>query len=51
MKWTIEDLKHVSPSLGTGEAENGAKSCPLLDHVEVERFVFPALHVTPGLAN
>jgi hypothetical protein len=33
------------------KTENGVKSCPPLDCVEIERFVFPVTHVTLGLAN
>jgi hypothetical protein len=37
--------------LGMDKTENGVKSCPPLDCVEIERFVFPVTHVTLGLAN
>jgi hypothetical protein len=51
MKWTTEELKRVAHSLGTNETEDGMKSHPLLDCIEIERFMFPALHVTLGCAN
>jgi hypothetical protein len=38
-------------SLNNGKTENGVKSHPQLDCVELERFIFPVLHVTRGLAN
>ena len=33
------------------KSENGVKSYPQLDCVELERYIFPVLHVTLGLAN
>jgi hypothetical protein len=33
------------------KTENGVKSYPQLDCIELERFIFPVLHVTLGLAN
>jgi hypothetical protein len=35
----------------TKKSENGVKSYPQLDCVELERYIFPVLHVTLGLAN
>ena len=35
----------------TKRTENGVKGYPLLDCVELERYIFPVLHVTLGLAN
>ncbi len=35
----------------TKKSENGVKSCTQLDCVELERYIFPVLHVTLGLAN
>jgi hypothetical protein len=34
-----------------GNTENGVKSYPLLDCIELERYIFPVLHMTLGLAN
>jgi hypothetical protein len=50
-KWTLQELKRVASSLNNGKTENGVKSCPQLDCVELERFIFPVLHVTLGLGN
>jgi hypothetical protein len=52
-KWTLQELKRVAASLNerTRTAENGVKSYPQLDCIELERFIFPVLHVTLGLAN
>jgi hypothetical protein len=33
------------------KTDNGVKSYPQLDCIELERFIFPVLHVTLGLAN
>ena len=51
IKWTIDELKQVTSSLHEGKTENGVKSYPQLNCIELERFVFPVLHVTLGLAN
>jgi hypothetical protein len=51
VKWTIEELKRIARSLGTNETENGVKSHPPLDCIEIKRFVFPVSHVMLGLAN
>jgi hypothetical protein len=51
VKWTLEELKRVACSLNGGKTENGVKSYPQLDCVELERFMFPVSHVTLGLAN
>jgi hypothetical protein len=50
-KWTLQELKRVASSLNNGKTENGVKSHPQLDCVELERFIFPVSHVTLGLAN
>ena len=41
VKWTIEELKRVASSLNDGKPENGVKSYPQIDCVELERFIFP----------
>jgi hypothetical protein len=51
VKWTPQELKRVADSLNDGKTETGVKSYPQLDCVELERFIFPVLHVTLGLAN
>jgi hypothetical protein len=48
---TLHELKQVADSLNDGKTENGVKSCPQLDCVESERFIFPLSHVTLELAN
>jgi hypothetical protein len=35
----------------TKRSQNGVKNYPQLDCVELERYIFPVLHVTLGLAN
>ena len=50
-KWTLQGLEQVADSLGFGKTENGVKSYPLLDCIELKRYIFPVLHVTLGLAN
>ncbi len=50
-KWTLQELKRVADSLDFGKTENGVKSYPLLDCIELERYSFPVIHVTLGLAN
>jgi hypothetical protein len=50
-KWTLQELKRVASSLNNSKTENGVKSCPQLDCVESERFIFPVLHVTLGFGN
>jgi hypothetical protein len=50
-KWTLQELKRVADSLDFGKTENGVKSYPLLDCIELERYIFPVLHVRLGLAN
>jgi hypothetical protein len=50
-KWTLEELKRVANSLALGKTENGVKGLPGLDCIELERYIFPVLHVTLGLAN
>jgi hypothetical protein len=51
VEWTLQELKRVASSLHDGKAEIGVKSHPQLDCVQLERFVFPALHATLGPAN
>lgn len=52
IKWTLQELIRVAASLNATKAsENGVKSHPLLDCIELERYIFPVLHVTLGLAN
>jgi hypothetical protein len=51
-KWTLEELKRVAGTINPSKrSENGVKSYPQLDCVELERYIFPVLHVTLGLAN
>jgi hypothetical protein len=50
-KWTLQELKRVASSLDNVKTENGVKSHPQLDCVELEGFIFPVSHVTLGLAN
>jgi hypothetical protein len=51
-KWTLEELKRVAGTINPlKKSENGVKSYPQLDCVELERYIFPVLHVTLGLAN
>jgi hypothetical protein len=51
-KWTLEELKRVTGSITpTKRIQNGVKNYPQLDCVELERCIFPVLHVTLGLAN
>jgi hypothetical protein len=35
----------------TNRSQNGVKTYPQLDCVELERYIFPVLHVTLGLVN
>jgi hypothetical protein len=35
----------------TKRSENGVKTYPQLDCVQLEKYIFPVLHVTLGLAN
>jgi hypothetical protein len=52
IKWTLRELTRVAASLNDERTtENGVKSYPQLDCIELERFIFPVLHVTLGLAN
>jgi hypothetical protein len=52
VKWTLQELKRVAASLyESNKTENGVKSYPQLDCVELERYIFPVLHVTLGIAN
>jgi hypothetical protein len=53
MKWNLEELKQVAASLNAGNktSENGVKSYPQVDCIELERYIFPVLNVTLGLAN
>jgi hypothetical protein len=52
IKWTLQELKRVTSSLNdTKNTENGVKCIPQLDCVKLERYIFPVLHVTLGLAN
>ena len=49
---TLDELKRVAGTITTEKrSENGVKSYPQLDCVELERYIFPVLHVTLGLAN
>jgi hypothetical protein len=51
-KWTLQELKQVAGSLhATKRTENRVKGYPQLDCVELERYIFPVIHVTLGLAN
>jgi hypothetical protein len=50
-KWTLQELKRVASSLNNGKTESGVKSYPQLDCVELERSIFPVLHVTLGPAT
>jgi hypothetical protein len=51
-KWTLEELKRVAGTITpTKRSQNGVKTYPQLDCVELERYIFPVLHVTLGLAN
>ncbi len=51
-KWTLEELKRVAGTITpTKKSKNGVKGYPQLDCVELERYIFPVLHVTLGLAN
>jgi hypothetical protein len=53
VKWNLEELKRVAAGLNASNktSENGVKSYPQLDCIELERYIFPVLHVTLGLAN
>ena len=51
-QWTLNELKRVAGTITPEKrSENGVKSYPQLDCVELERYIFPVLHVTLGLAN
>jgi hypothetical protein len=52
MRWDSEEMKraHAAPS-DTNETQNGVKSSMLIDCIELERCIFPVLHVTLGPAN
>jgi hypothetical protein len=51
-KWTLGELKRVAGTITpTKRSQNGVKNYPQLDCVELERYIFPVLHVTLGLAN
>jgi hypothetical protein len=51
-KWTLEELKWAAGTITPmKKIQNGVKSYPQLDCVELERYIFPVLHVTLGLAN
>jgi hypothetical protein len=52
MTWDSEEMKqgHAAPS-DTNKTQNRVKSSMLIDCVELERHIFPVLHVTLGLAN
>jgi hypothetical protein len=52
MIWDLEEMKRVFNSLNdTNKTHNGVKRSMLIDCIEIERCVFPVLHVTLGLAN
>jgi len=52
MIWDLEEMKRVFNSLNdTNKTQNGVKRSMLIDCIELERYVFPVLHVTLGLAN
>jgi hypothetical protein len=47
-----EEMRRVLASLtDTNKTQNGVKSSMLIDCIELERYVFPVLHVTLGIAN
>jgi hypothetical protein len=53
--WSYVDTRGAEASgwyyYPTKRRENGVKSYPQLDCVELERHIFPVLHMTLGLAN
>jgi hypothetical protein len=52
MIWDLEEMKRVFNSLNdTNKTQNGVKRSMLIDCIEIERYIFPVLHVTLGLAN
>jgi hypothetical protein len=52
IKWTLQELERVAAFLNAARtSENGVKGHPLLDCMELERHIFPVLHVTLGLVN
>jgi hypothetical protein len=51
-KWILEELKRVAGTITpTKRSQNKVKNYPQLDCVLLERYIFPVLHVTLGLAN
>jgi hypothetical protein len=52
MRWGSEEIKLACASLSdTNKTQNGVKSSTLIDCIELERHIFPVLHVKLGLAN
>jgi hypothetical protein len=50
--WDSEEMKRAHGALSdTNETQNGVKSSMLIDCIELERCIFPVLHVTLGPPN
>jgi hypothetical protein len=47
VKWSLAEIKRIAKTLGgTRTSEESVKLHPLLDCIEIERYIFPVLHVT-----
>jgi hypothetical protein len=52
IKWNLAEIKRIARTLGgTRTSEESVKSYPLLDCIEICRYIFPVLHVTLGVVN
>jgi hypothetical protein len=52
IKWNLVEIKRIASTLeGTRTSEESVKSYPLLDCIEICRYIFPVLHVTLGVVN
>ncbi len=52
IQWNLAEIKRIASTLGgTRTSEESVKSYPLLDCIEICRYIFPVLHVTLGVVN
>ena len=52
IQWNLAEIKRIASTLGgTKTSEESIKSYPLLDCIEICRYIFPVLHVTLGVVN
>ena len=50
-RWLLTELKAIAATLGGAKSNKGVKMHPMLDCVEICRYVIPVLHIALGLIN